>query len=68
MTAIPLDTGKYLGQLDALRVYVQARDTETARPGAETAAAADAAYERYAALREDGLSKDGPCPELEAGS
>ncbi len=67
MTA-ELDTGKYLGRLDALRVYVGAREAETASPSADTTAAADAAYERYAALRQDGLSKDGPCPELEAGS
>ena len=53
----------YAARLDALGTYVQARDSETARPGAETVAAADAAYERYAALRDQQ-----PESELEAGS
>jgi hypothetical protein len=67
MATAPPDTGKYLDRLDALGAYVQARDTETARPGAETTAAADAAYERYAALRQDGPA-GGSNSELEAGS
>lgn len=46
--------------------YEQARDAETARPGAETVAAADAAYERYTALRQDG--PDAETQEMEAGS
>ena len=69
MTTAPPDTSKYLDRFDALREYVQARDTEAARPSADTAAAADAAYERYAALRQDGLAawpQNGK--EMEAGS
>ena len=67
MATAPPDTDRYPDRLDALGAYVQARDAETARPGADTTAAADAAYERYAALRD----QDGPAPEpneLEAGS
>ena len=50
----PLDTGHYHARLDALRVYVGARDAETASPGPETEASADAAYERYAVRDQDG--------------
>jgi len=64
----PLDTGKYHARLDALRVYVGARDAETASPGPETEASADAAYERYAALRDQDGPAPGPKNELEAGS
>ncbi len=68
MTAEPLDTGKYGERLDALRSYVDAREAERTSRTADTVAAADAAYERYEALRDQG----GPAPEskneLEAGS
>jgi hypothetical protein len=59
MTAEPLDTGKYGERLDALRSYVDAREAETTSRTADTVAAADAAYERYAALRDQG----GPAPD-----
>ena len=64
----PLDTGKYHARLDALRVYAGARDAETASPGPETEASADAAYERHAALRDQDGPAPGPKNELEAGS
>ena len=60
MTAEPPDNSKYLGRLDALSAYVAARDAETATPSGDTKTAADAAYARYAALRDQ--------TELEAGS
>ena len=64
-----LDTGKYLARLEALDDYVQARGADPAVPTAETAETAatlDAAYERYAALRQDG--PDAETQEMEAGS
>ena len=64
----PLDTGKYHARLDALRVYVGARDAETASPGPVTEASADAAYERHAALGDQDGPAPGPKNELEAGS
>ena len=68
MTSIPLDTSKYLDRLDALRAYVGAREAEMASPAADTAAATDAAYERYAALRDQDSPAPEPKSELEAGS
>lgn len=68
MTAEPLDTGKYGERLDALRSYVDAREAERTSRTADTVAAADAAYERYAALRDQDGPAPGPKNELEAGS
>ncbi len=52
---------RYAERLDALSAYVEAREAETAFPTADTTAAADAAYERYAAIRDQA----GPAPEAE---
>jgi hypothetical protein len=55
---------RYAERLDALSAYVDAREAETASPTAERRAAADAAYERYAAISEPEATEPEPEAEL----
>lgn len=52
---------EYAERLDALSAYVAAREAETASRAEPTVTAADAAYERYASIRDQA----GQAPEAE---